>query len=103
MNLSLSIFVAVEMFNSLKALSKVILLLEACKISNIWWPLLLGGIADVAGSLPKALTRRGHRVTVVAPWYGHEVEVRYFQTYIDGVDFIFIESLNFHHLEQNIY
>jgi len=31
------------------------------------------------------------------------MEVAYFQTYIDGVDFVFIESPIFRHLESNIY
>ena len=31
------------------------------------------------------------------------MEVRYFQAYIDGVDFVFIESPMFDHLEHNIY
>ncbi|XP_019428424.1 PREDICTED: granule-bound starch synthase 2, chloroplastic/amyloplastic-like isoform X2 [Lupinus angustifolius] len=80
-----------------------------------------GGLGDVAGSLPKALARRGHRVMVVAPRYGtyaepqdagirkrykvdgQDMEVMYFQTYIDGVDFVFIDSPIFRHLEQNIY
>lgn len=30
-------------------------------------------------------------------------EVAYFQTYIDGVDFVFIDNNVFHHREQNIY
>ena len=30
-----------------------------------------GGLADVAGALPAALTRRGHQVTVITPRYGH--------------------------------
>lgn len=32
-----------------------------------------------------------------------DVEVRYFQAYIDGVDFVFIESHMFQHMEHNIY
>ncbi|XP_047319775.1 granule-bound starch synthase 2, chloroplastic/amyloplastic-like [Impatiens glandulifera] len=80
-----------------------------------------GGLGDVAGALPKALARRGHRVMVVVPRYanyaepqdtrvrkvyrvdGQDMEVTYFQTYIDGVDFVFIDSPMFQHLEKNIY
>ncbi|KAH7554577.1 hypothetical protein ACOSP7_027993 [Xanthoceras sorbifolium] len=80
-----------------------------------------GGLGDVAGSLPKALARRGHRVMVVAPRYGNyaeaqdcgvrirykvdrqDVEVAYFQTFIDGVDFVFIDCHMFRHMENNIY
>ncbi|KAM1058844.1 hypothetical protein ACFX2B_023439 [Malus domestica] len=80
-----------------------------------------GGLGDVAGALPKALARRGHRVMVVAPLYGdyaetqhsgvrkvykvagQDMEVAYFQAYIDGVDFVFIESAVFRHMENNIY
>lgn len=32
-----------------------------------------------------------------------DMEVNYFQTFIDGVDFVFIDSPNFRHLNQNIY
>ena len=31
----------------------------------------VGGLADVTGALPRALARRGHRVRVVLPLYGH--------------------------------
>lgn len=33
-----------------------------------------GGLGDVMGALPKALSRRGHRVMVVAPRYGDYAE-----------------------------
>ncbi|PIN04718.1 Starch synthase [Handroanthus impetiginosus] len=80
-----------------------------------------GGLGDVAGALPKALARRGHRVMVVVPRYGNyaeaqdsgvrkrykidgqDMEVTYFQAYIDGVDFVFIDSPNFRHMGNNIY
>ncbi|KAI3452297.1 hypothetical protein Pfo_008962 [Paulownia fortunei] len=80
-----------------------------------------GGLGDVAGALPKALARRGHRVMVVAPRYGsyaeaqdsgvrkrykvdgQDMEVNYFQAYIDGVDFVFVDSPIFRHIENNIY
>ncbi|GMP28850.1 hypothetical protein CsSME_00004217 [Camellia sinensis var. sinensis] len=80
-----------------------------------------GGLGDVAGALPKALAQRGHRVMVVAPRYGNyaepqdtgvrkmyrvdgqDMEVIYFQAYIDGVDFVFIDSHVFRHIENNIY
>lgn len=80
-----------------------------------------GGLGDVAGALPKALARRGHRVMVVVPLYGkyaepqntgirklykvdgQDMEVTYFHAYIDGVDFVFIESPQFRHMGDNIY
>ncbi|CAN0857738.1 Granule-bound starch synthase 2, chloroplastic/amyloplastic [Linum grandiflorum] len=80
-----------------------------------------GGLGDVAGSLPKALARRGHRVMVVAPRYGayiepentgirkmykvdgQDLEITYFQAYINGVDFVFIDGPLFRHIENNIY
>ncbi|KAK8334890.1 hypothetical protein V6Z12_A09G016700 [Gossypium hirsutum] len=80
-----------------------------------------GGLGDVAGSLPKALARRGHRVMVVAPRYanyadsqdtgvrkrykvnGQELEVSYFQAYVDGVDFVFVDSPMFQNMQNNIY
>ncbi|XP_027153219.1 granule-bound starch synthase 2, chloroplastic/amyloplastic [Coffea eugenioides] len=80
-----------------------------------------GGLGDVAGALPKALARRGHRVMVVAPRYGdyagaqdtgvrkrykvdgQDMEVTYFQAYIDSVDFVFIDSPSFRHIGNDIY
>ncbi|GMJ04139.1 starch synthase 2 [Hibiscus trionum] len=80
-----------------------------------------GGLGDVAGSLPKALARRGHRVMVVVPRYsdyadsqdigvrkrykvdGQDMEVSYFHAYIDGVDFVFLDSPWFRHMQNNIY
>ncbi|KAL9998473.1 Granule-bound starch synthase 2, chloroplastic/amyloplastic [Helianthus debilis subsp. tardiflorus] len=80
-----------------------------------------GGLGDVAGALPKALAQRGHRVMVVVPLYGdynelqdtgvrrrykvgwEDVDVQYLQTYIDGVDFVFIRCHMFNNLGNNIY
>ncbi|KAI7981084.1 hypothetical protein LOK49_Contig73G00008 [Camellia lanceoleosa] len=80
-----------------------------------------GGLGDVARALPKALARRGHRVMVVAPKYGDYAELqiqgytrsirwmgRYYdsyllQAYIDGVDFVFVDSYMFCNFESNIY
>ena len=72
-----------------------------------------GGLADVIGSLPKALTERGHEVKVVMPLYKkisdkyynelhfdceysvsinyHEVPVRVFSKVVDNVCFFFIQ------------
>ncbi|CAK9162917.1 unnamed protein product [Ilex paraguariensis] len=79
------------------------------------------GLGDVAGALPRALARRGHRVMVVAPRYGNyaepqdtgvrkryrvagqDMEVVYYQAYIDGVNFVFVESPEFRHRKNNIY
>ncbi|KAL2631158.1 hypothetical protein R1flu_015844 [Riccia fluitans] len=80
-----------------------------------------GGLGDVVGALPKALARRGHRVMVVAPRYsnyleawdttvrktysvdGRDMEIGYFHGYIDGVDFVFVDSPLFHAYQSNIY
>ncbi|XP_066385138.1 soluble starch synthase 2-1, chloroplastic/amyloplastic-like [Miscanthus floridulus] len=80
-----------------------------------------GGLGDVAGALPKALARRGHRVMVVAPKYGdyeesqeigeprsyqvagQDMEVKYYHAYIDGVDFVFIDNPVFHYVQSEIY
>lgn len=80
-----------------------------------------GGLGDVAGALPKALARRGHRVMVVVPMYrnyaepqqigeprryqvaGQDMKVIYYHAYIDGVDFVFIDNPIFHHVENEIY
>ncbi|CAL5351139.1 unnamed protein product [Camellia sinensis] len=34
---------------------------------------------------------------------GQDVDVSYFQAYIDGVDFVFVDSYMFHNFESNIY
>ncbi|KAH7415773.1 hypothetical protein KP509_14G059800 [Ceratopteris richardii] len=80
-----------------------------------------GGLGDVAGALPKALARRGHRVMVVVPRYssyaeareigvrkrynvaGQDMEVSYFHGYIDGVDHVFIDHPIFYGFANNIY
>lgn len=36
-------------------------------------------------------------------WFLQDMEVTYFQAYIDGVDFVFIESPKFRHIGDNIY
>lgn len=72
-----------------------------------------GGLADVIGSLPAALTQRGHEVKVVMPLYKkiaekymqdlyfdceytvninyHEVPVRIFSTMVDDVCYFFVQ------------
>lgn len=35
--------------------------------------------------------------------YLQDVEVSYFQAYIDGVDFVFMDSPMFRHMQKNIY
>ena len=80
-----------------------------------------GGLADVAGALPVALAKRGHRVMVVAPRYlnfgpqdrlydgafdtqcrirvgcfGGNHEVGYFHQFKDGVDYVFVDHGCFH-------
>ncbi|CAM6059641.1 unnamed protein product [Sphagnum tenellum] len=80
-----------------------------------------GALGDVVGSLPKALSCHSHNITVVAPQYtnyadawetgiwkiynvsGQDMEVGYFHTFEDGVDFVFINSSIFHAVASNIY
>ncbi|CAM6033132.1 unnamed protein product [Sphagnum compactum] len=54
-----------------------------------------GGLGDVVGSLPKALSCCSHNIT--------DMEVGYFHTFKDGVDFVFINSSIFHAVASNIY
>jgi starch synthase len=80
-----------------------------------------GGLGDVAGALPKALARRGHRTMCIAPryanypdaWetgirmtvraYGADVEVGFFHGFVDGVDYIFVDHPSFHAAAGGIY
>ncbi|CAN5973479.1 unnamed protein product [Sphagnum jensenii] len=80
-----------------------------------------GGLGDVVGSLPKALSCHSHNIMVVAPQYtnyadaretgiwkiynvsGQDMEVGYFHTFEDGVDFVFINSSIFHAVASNNY
>uniref|UniRef100_A0A061R363 starch synthase n=1 Tax=Tetraselmis sp. GSL018 TaxID=582737 RepID=A0A061R363_9CHLO len=68
-----------------------------------------GGLADVMNSLPSSLSRRGHRVMVIAPRYGQYEdavdtgikaniwlwgsthEVGFYHCYKNGVDFVFVD------------
>merc|ERR1719498_1695368 len=75
-----------------------------------------GGLADVCGSLPRELVKRGHRVMVVSPYYqrgtkedkyfegafdtcsntsvgcfGAAHEVGFMHQVFDGVDFVFVK------------
>ncbi|CAN6922709.1 unnamed protein product [Brassica oleracea] len=102
----------------------VILVAAECAPFSKTTPLVIlfdSGLGDVAGALPKALARRGHRVMVVVPRYaeyeeakdvgvrkrykvaGQDMEVMYFHAYVDGVDFVFIDSPVLRHLSNNIY
>nr|DAD39982.1 TPA_asm: hypothetical protein HUJ06_014305 [Nelumbo nucifera] len=78
-----------------------------------------GGLGDVPGASPKALARQG--VMVAAPQYGNHAEaqetgvrkrdkgdgqdkeVTLFRAYIDGMDFVFMDSPMLHNIEGNIY
>ncbi|XP_010268744.1 PREDICTED: granule-bound starch synthase 2, chloroplastic/amyloplastic-like [Nelumbo nucifera] len=80
-----------------------------------------GGLGDVAGDLPEALARHGHKAMVAAPQYGNyteiqetgvckrckvegqDIEVIFFQAYTDGIDFVFVDSPMFRNIEENIY
>jgi starch synthase len=80
-----------------------------------------GGLGDVAGALPKALARRGHRTMCIAPRYanyaegwetgiriqlrvcGAQVEVGFFHGYIDGVDYVFVDHPSFHAFKDRLY
>nr|DAD27413.1 TPA_asm: hypothetical protein HUJ06_028881 [Nelumbo nucifera] len=80
-----------------------------------------GGLGNVAGALPKALAQRGHKVMVVAPPYGNyteiqetgvrkrckvegqDIEVIFFQAYIDDKDFVFMDNPMFCNIEEKIY
>ena len=35
-----------------------------------------GGLADVTGSLPKAIKKLGHEVIVITPLYGHVIDIK---------------------------
>ncbi|KAG8060902.1 hypothetical protein GUJ93_ZPchr0002g24792 [Zizania palustris] len=81
----------------------------------------VSGLGDVVGALAKALARRQHRVMVVIPINGEYAEAKnlgickhyreagqdselsYFHTFIDGVDFVFVEAPPFQHRHNAIY
>lgn len=44
------------------------------KIFQSVWSFAAGGLGDVMAALPKALSRRGHRVMAIAPRYEHYAE-----------------------------
>lgn len=75
-----------------------------------------GGLADVAAALPKALTKLGHKVSIITPFYevikekhfqtqkmgeaiikmgDYEKLAIYHMTYHDGIPYIFIENDDF--------
>ena len=86
-----------------------------------------GGLADVARSLPKALSRLGHKVIVITPLYnqiidkaafklkeiyhnicldigGQTVSVNYWQGYLmDGLPVYFVEQKDYFGLRPEIY
>ena len=80
-----------------------------------------GGLGDVVGALPKFLAARGHRVMVVCPRYkcyedawetgvrhrvrvmGQDHEYGYFHSFIDGVDFVFVDHSSYLSFGDNIY
>lgn len=80
-----------------------------------------GGLADVMGSLPKALAARGHRVMVVSPKYkdymsvqdtgcrlrsnvfNQDQEVGYFHEHRDGVDYVLVDHSCYRNRGKELY